>query len=290
MKKIGCFFFLLVVVIMVLSHIPGTAPAAEGVAGAGDIIYTKPLRSVLFSHKVHVNEHGLSCDTCHAKLFEMRALAAQNNADFNMDSLYKGKYCGACHNGKNAFASNSQCARCHGGVKEYAAAQENPKPIAGSMQGPKGAIVLGSGESAVSFMHDSHALHAKCGDCHSKLFVPKKGADKITMGDLYEGRYCGACHNGKAAFASTECSICHPSMSAPKAPLLYKPKDIGPVQFSHQVHTAKFSCDKCHPKLFDMKKTQGKMTMDAMNDGKYCGACHNGKIAVAVTECDKCHK
>ena len=85
----------------------------------GDILYTKPLMSVLFSHKVHAEDMGMGCDMCHPDLFEMAANTAENNDDFTMQGLYDGKYCGACHNGQMAFASNTQCARCHIGVKGY---------------------------------------------------------------------------------------------------------------------------------------------------------------------------
>ncbi len=86
-------------------------------AGGPEIIYHKPVKGVLFSHKFHVKELGLSCDACHPQLFEMQALKSQENPDFNMEALYKGKYCGACHNGKTAFASSTKCAVCHIGVK-----------------------------------------------------------------------------------------------------------------------------------------------------------------------------
>ncbi|MCS7278509.1 MAG: cytochrome c3 family protein [Thermodesulfobacteriaceae bacterium] len=85
--------------------------------GAPEIVYNKPVKGVLFSHKYHVGELGLSCESCHPKLFEMQALKAQENPDFNMNALYQGKYCGACHDGKMAFASNTKCATCHIGVK-----------------------------------------------------------------------------------------------------------------------------------------------------------------------------
>src|SRR5271169_2409968 len=196
MNKIGYSCFL-IVVMAIFFNVSAKALAAEGIAGGGDIMYTKPLKSVLFSHKLHVDEKGQSCDMCHAKLFEMKALAVQGKADFNMDALYSGKYCGACHNGKTAFASNTQCARCHGGVKEFTAAEGKPKPIARPIQGPKGSIAMGSGDSAVNFVHELHGKNYKCADCHSKLFAPKKGADKISMSDLYGGKYCGTCHNGK---------------------------------------------------------------------------------------------
>jgi len=80
------------------------------------IVYDKPVRGVIFSHKVHM-EKGLSCEMCHNRLFEMKAKKSQDNKDFVMESLYQGKYCGACHNGTLAFASNTRCATCHIGVK-----------------------------------------------------------------------------------------------------------------------------------------------------------------------------
>ena len=92
---------------------------AGDVFHGGDAIYTKPLKAVIFSHKTHVEDLGFPCDMCHDSLFEMQNLKAQESEDFTMDSLYKGKYCGACHDGKMAFASNTQCARCHIGVKGY---------------------------------------------------------------------------------------------------------------------------------------------------------------------------
>ena len=86
-------------------------------AGGPEIVYAKPVRGVLFSHKYHVKELGLPCESCHSGLFEMQALKSQENPDFKMEALYQGKYCGACHNGQSAFASNTKCATCHIGVK-----------------------------------------------------------------------------------------------------------------------------------------------------------------------------
>jgi len=108
-------FIIVIPVIVAISH-----PFASGeVSHGGDIVYTMPLKAVLFSHKTHVEEMGFGCDTCHDGIFKMSALSVQEEADFTMDALYKGKYCGACHNGSMAFSSNTQCARCHIGVKGY---------------------------------------------------------------------------------------------------------------------------------------------------------------------------
>lgn len=84
----------------------------------GTIIFTKPVKAVVFEHKNHIDQ-GLECDSCHDDLFEMETGVAEDNDDFTMASLYEGKYCGACHDGDMAFASNTRCTVCHIGVKGY---------------------------------------------------------------------------------------------------------------------------------------------------------------------------
>jgi c(7)-type cytochrome triheme protein len=38
----------------------------------------------------------------------------------------------------------------------------------------------------------------------------KQGTVKITMNDLYAGKYCGRCHDGKKAFQIlANCARCH---------------------------------------------------------------------------------
>jgi c(7)-type cytochrome triheme protein len=70
----------------------------------------------------------------------------------------------------------------------------------------------------------------------------------------------------------------------------------GKVVFDGKAHADKgLKCAECHtkPKLFEMKKGGDKMTMAAMNEGKFCGACHDGTKAFSVkaeADCAKCHK
>ena len=58
----------------------------------------------------------------------------------------------------------------------------------------------------------------RCGDCHPGIFPMKKpgtpGAAKFTMDDIFAGKYCGVCHNGKRAFSPfpNNCSRCHHGM------------------------------------------------------------------------------
>jgi c(7)-type cytochrome triheme protein len=99
---------------------PFSYPAsADDVDHGGDIIYTEPVKAVMFSHAFHVEELELECDDCHEDLFEVEALLVQENEDFTMEGLREGKYCGQCHDGSGAFSSDTQCARCHIGVKGY---------------------------------------------------------------------------------------------------------------------------------------------------------------------------
>lgn len=116
MKKI---VLIAMLALVTMAGASGILMAEEGVFHGGDIVFSEPVKAVLFSHKTHVEDMGMGCDMCHAGLFEMAAHSAEQKGDFTMDSLYKGKYCGSCHNGQFAFASNTQCARCHIGVKGY---------------------------------------------------------------------------------------------------------------------------------------------------------------------------
>lgn len=88
----------------------------------GDIHYTEPVMGVIFSHAVHVDDNGLSCEDCHDDPFEMSALSAQEDPNFTMKGLADGLYCGMCHDGETAFSSETRCASCHEGVKGYMSA------------------------------------------------------------------------------------------------------------------------------------------------------------------------
>jgi c(7)-type cytochrome triheme protein len=75
-------------------------------------------------------------------------------------------------------------------------------------------------------------------------------------------------------------------------------KPLPPVTFSHKFHVTdkKLQCGDCHinPKIFDMKKLSAspKMTMVTLNEGKFCGTCHNGGKSFETKDpknCVKCH-
>lgn len=72
----------------------------------------------------------------------------------------------------------------------------------------------------------------------------------------------------------------------------------GPVTFSHGAHLAKgVRCSACHMRDFRMKRGEsGPITLEAKQQGKFCGACHDGKTSMGgaavfpIDECERCHK
>lgn len=61
------------------------------------------------------------------------------------------------------------------------------------------------------------------------------------------------------------------------------------VVFSHATHTQWLTCANCHPAIFKREAGSAKITMDEIDDGKYCGVCHD-KVALVPGDCKGCHK
>jgi len=64
------------------------------------------------------------------------------------------------------------------------------------------------------FPHWVHRIRYRCDACHDDLFEMKRGTTPVTMDLIKEGKVCGTCHDGKAAFTSSfqTCSRCHYSV------------------------------------------------------------------------------
>lgn len=66
------------------------------------------------------------------------------------------------------------------------------------------------------------------------------------------------------------------------------------VLFSHDEHAGKtkIGCTECHYAVFINRANHRKATMTDMQQGRSCGACHNGKRAFGVSDvklCGRCH-
>ncbi len=211
---------------------------------------------------------GLPCFKCHS----YQKFSGQPKKGIFSHQIHTktGYHCNQCHDfqgHKHITVNRDACGRCH-----------NIKTIA-----------FNKTAMPAKFNHEAHAKAKGCRDCHPTVFLMKAGTAQIAMKDIYNRAYCGACHNGKKAFSSSECTKCHDMKKFDKE-LAYKVDGVGNVKFSHKFHTSAFACNDCHTKIFAMKKTQGKMKMDDINAGKYCGACHNGNVAADPSDCSKCHK
>ncbi|MDA8173317.1 MAG: hypothetical protein M0018_01860 [Nitrospiraceae bacterium] len=64
------------------------------------------------------------------------------------------------------------------------------------------------GMPKVLFSHDKHTVWNGCELCHPELFTVKNGASHISMVDIFQGKFCGACH-GKVSFPLIDCQRCH---------------------------------------------------------------------------------
>ena len=253
-----------IITIIIIASLIGCAPHKAEKTGAEN-----PADKII-SHDQAAGE--LPCFRCHSfEKFSAQPEKGVFSHRLHITGAGAGFHCNQCHDfrgHKHISVDRDACDYCHG-VKN---------------------ITFSKTAMPARFDHASHAKRSTCSECHPNVFLMQAGGAHITMRDINNGLYCGACHNGKKAFSSSDCNRCHNTEKGFDKDLVYKMDSMGPVTFSHAFHTGAFTCDKCHPAIFAMKKTQGKMTMDAMNKGKQCGVCHNGKVATAVTECDKCHK
>ncbi|OIN90721.1 MAG: hypothetical protein AUJ20_13535 [Comamonadaceae bacterium CG1_02_60_18] len=62
----------------------------------------------------------------------------------------------------------------------------------------------------IIFSHEKHGVWNGCELCHPEVFpsVEKGKAAVYSMNEIFDGKYCGACH-GKVAFPMVECQRCH---------------------------------------------------------------------------------
>ena len=136
----------------------------------------------------------------------------------------------------------------------------------------------------VLFTHNVHGTD--CMACHPAVFKKKSNSNHASMKEMEQGKSCGACHNGTKVFSVTEnCLACHKVDE-----IVYKDKENGDVVFQHSAHIDMFGCTECHPDLFKAERGANKATMEAMENGEFCGACHDGSAAFSVAEdCESCH-
>lgn len=67
-----------------------------------------------------------------------------------------------------------------------------------------------AGMRPVVFPHWFHRVRFRCKVCHADLgFEFKAGGNDINMLKIFNGEFCGACHNGQIAWSVENCALCH---------------------------------------------------------------------------------
>jgi c(7)-type cytochrome triheme protein len=199
------------------------------------------VKPVTFSHWQHRVKY--TCRVCHSELeFNMRA----NTTEITEMANRKGKYCGACHNGKIAFRHNGNCDKCHNGdiaygrdkfemfgkipyvrtaygdginwVESLRTGVINPvnylKMKSQDLPFEK-MLILESEMSIIPpsiFPHKAHTAWLDCDSCHPEVFnIKKKTTKHFSMSYILKGQFCGVCHIN-VAFPMDDCKRCHPGI------------------------------------------------------------------------------
>jgi c(7)-type cytochrome triheme protein len=68
--------------------------------------------------------------------------------------------------------------------------------------------------------------------------------------------------------------------------------DVAPAVFPHWIHRMAYTCYACHDSMYKMKAGENLVTMDQIQAGQSCGACHDGKTAFIsnLSTCNRCHR
>ncbi len=183
------------------TSLPGSPPAEVLTGFRFDFRYQGGFNAY-FPHSAHVS--WLSCDGCHLTIFPIRGDRP------SMAAINDGEACGRCH-GKVAFPA-STCERCHSAMT---LPEGRLKPeLLGDIVFSRAAVSEEAGGfPAARFRHWVHRIRYRCMACHPGVFGLRAGETRITMADMENGASCGACHNGEASFALTECNRCHLPLS-----------------------------------------------------------------------------
>jgi len=136
-----------------------------------------------------LKDSGLPCFSCHS----YEKFSANEPGKFSHEKhIAFGVHCNQCHiimAHEKIGLNKDTCSSCHNMKKDFSYPSAGMRPAI--------------------FSHSVHTAMFECGACHTGLFKFKKGGSGIKMDDIYKGKFCGKCHNGQTAFASTECGKCH---------------------------------------------------------------------------------
>jgi c(7)-type cytochrome triheme protein len=191
----------------------------------------------------------LACGSCHPAPFPLGT--GSQRPVVTMATIRDGQACGACH-GRVTFGVETRCGACHRTV-----------PATDTWQRPGPAAPL---EDLRSWKEVEARLPVKAdtpdwtGAHAAGLLAPRSRPGQTDLEDL--------------------------DLDVERVP-----KEGGEEMkavFPHRPHTTLLSCDSCHPAPYQMEAGATPITMEQLEKGELCGACH-GKVAFPVSACGRCH-
>lgn len=199
---------------------------------------------VVFPHWSHRARY--TCRVCHLELgFSMHS----GDSGITREQYLEGKFCGACHDGKNAFSVHNQdatqCKKCH--IKDTIDLEKRFKTFAANL--PISSFGNGIDWSAALKSGLIKPLNSIKTERFSLPF-PDKLKTPVKLGT-----------------------------TSPRSD----------VTFSHEDHFAELDCSNCHPEIFNIKrKGTEAFSMESNMYSNYCGACHL-RVAFPMNDCKRCH-
>ncbi len=176
------------------------------------------------------NMNGYYCGACHNGKMTLDGVSKVFEACSKKLTVEDGKRCERCHSlGKNVkreydfaqFTGRFPKERFGNGINwEKAESEGYIKPVdfleGVSIKRPALAVQKDfslhakmEGMPDIIFSHKKHTVWNGCELCHPEIFVGvKKGTTKYSMVEIFEGKYCGACHS-TVAFPTLDCQRCH---------------------------------------------------------------------------------
>jgi len=86
-----------------------------------------------------------------------------------------------------------------------------------------------AGVRPVLFSHWFHRIRFRCVVCHGELgFEMRAGANLVTMDEITDGKFCGACHDGEIAWSVENCDLCHTARNGIKSGIYGGHETSGP--------------------------------------------------------------
>lgn len=85
------------------------------------------------------------------------------------------------------------------------------------------------GVRPVIFPHWFHRIRFQCRVCHQELgFEMRVGSNQVTMDEIIDGKFCGACHDGETAWSVDHCDLCHSALPETQSGIKGGHRTMGP--------------------------------------------------------------